>query len=1030
MGLDAILRLKQSLLFNNLQEKEKNTNNILSSKIIEVVSDISSLLERVPENMPEYTLHDPNHSAKVVENMGKIIPSETLGKLNTIELSLLILSGYLHDIGMTCSKEEKEEIIKNSQDFDILFKSDVEKYKRFLYYKEIGDHRSATFVQDQVFTEYLRRNHVHRSADYMKNNLATGNLELSYQGIPFLKPLIAICDGHGASVAALKHDPNKWPRHTLIGENIINVQYLSLVLRLGDILDLDPERTPKVIYEYVNPQDPISILEWKKHRSIIGHSISSTKILFEADCSSPEVERALKEFMGWIEFERKSTIELLESYNDDIAREYKLSLSDSIAIDRIKSDGSYIYNDLKFEINYQRVIELLMGHKLYKSTTIALRELLQNSIDAIKIRLAIYEKKNEKFQPQITIQFDASSLIITDNGVGMDEEVFKKYFLQVGSSFSSSPIFYSQFPETDVTSEFGIGILSTFMVANSIVVESRKEPDNPLQPPNPILFEIPTAYSYTIQKNSLKIEVGTKITLKLKSDNPFEKGSSKKILEEFIPTPPFPIKVKDYEMEYDYTGLEKKQIDQITLETILSATSPHPYVINGFEPSDTDTFFKLFDIEFLSSDTDPILSHIQGNVSIINSEIMNWTSMIRGSITQRFFTIGKGSKNSIYNHFFYLDAIDGLFPNWTSFHCELNLNKSACLTLTPDRLDIIVDEKYKKLKYLIEKTTIKSFEQLFNHIVSKYGEEGLDKYLYFLIATGFIGVDIRFDNRYLSDESLAFLKEYIRLPVLEPSGKIVRIKVKEILKCETIGIIDYDWKDEYIDMILEVVKEQKITLIMISKINSYSDYLPHSIERIICALIGYKSILYGVHTIITSFLPFLSIKLIRVNNALKILEEYNDLHNIVENTANEDRNIIFTIRQSYDSTPYFNITHPILNNLVDEKLAYKNKQAIKLKNDLYNFISQELTNSLDRILKSHMGSDVIEHMTIHRRNYFKLTRDIFLKDPVLLPNLIKIFTNFWEDCQKSDLINREIEMPTITERDFMSYWSREHTVDN
>src|SRR5689334_23069333 len=133
MGKDALLRLKGTLLFKTLQkiEIEDVGNTELSSKVINIVSEVAPLLERVTENMPEFTLHDPNHSAKVVENMGKIIPDRTLKNLNSLELTLLILSGYLHDIGMTCSKDEKEEIIKSSDEFGVLFKSDVVKYDMF-----------------------------------------------------------------------------------------------------------------------------------------------------------------------------------------------------------------------------------------------------------------------------------------------------------------------------------------------------------------------------------------------------------------------------------------------------------------------------------------------------------------------------------------------------------------------------------------------------------------------------------------------------------------------------------------------------------------------------------------------------------------------------------------------------------------------------------------------------------------------------------------------------------------------------------
>ncbi|QDZ60777.1 hypothetical protein EVD19_09105 [Elizabethkingia meningoseptica] len=334
-----------------------------------------------------------------------------------------------------------------------------------------------------------------------------------------------------------------------------------MILRLADILDLDAERTPKVIYEFVNPENPISILEWKKHRAVIGSSINDKKILFEAECSSPEVERALKEFIDWIEIERKETMELLQTYIPEETKKYFLTLKEPITQDRIYSDESYIYNDLKFNLDYQRIMSLLMGQKLYKDPTTALRELLQNSIDAIKVRQKVYENKVEQILPLIKIELFENTLSIEDNGMGMDKAIFENYFLQIGKSYYSSQIFYSRFNNLDVTSEFGIGILSAFMIANSIVIDSRREPDDPLSPYQPIYFEIPAAQSYLIQRKSEKREIGTKIILGLKENNPFKDSLQLvNIIQTIIPNSPFPIIIKQNEEEYLY---EKKDVIKI-----------------------------------------------------------------------------------------------------------------------------------------------------------------------------------------------------------------------------------------------------------------------------------------------------------------------------------------------------------------------------------------------------------------------------------------------------------------------------------
>ncbi|MGB5988754.1 MAG: ATP-binding protein [Marinifilaceae bacterium] len=1029
MGKDAMLRLKETLLYKTLREKEINNNgeNVLVTKVLEIVTHVAPLLERVPENMPEYTLHDPNHSAKVVENMGKFIPSETLNNLNSIELTLLILSGYLHDIGMTCSKDEKENIIKSSEEFEVLFKSDLDKYEKFKQFKATDDHRSATFIEDQIFTEYLRRNHVARSADFIKERLGEGEFVLAFHGIPFWKQLIEICNGHGEPVSSLSNT-RRWPRHTLIGEKIINVQFLSLILRLADILDLDPERTPKIIYEFVNPKDPISILEWRKHRSLVGHSISQNKVLFEAECSSPEVERALKEFMSWIELERHETIELLAKYQDDIYKKYFLNLNEPVAKDRIRSDESYISNDLKFHIDYQRVMDLLMGQKLYKNPTVALRELLQNSIDAIKIREALFESKSENFEPTIQIVLNEDSLSVSDNGSGMDVNIFKNFFLQVGKSFYSSPLFYGRFSDVDVTSEFGIGILSTFMVANSLIIESRREPDNPLIPPKPILFEIPTAYSYTIQRKSVRTEIGTTITLKLKSNNPFKGQSLKDILEQLIPKPPYPIKIKHYDKEYTYEGIKEKIIPSLGTSKITSSDYIDLYKINEFSYNAPVFSHKILDIYLNDSEKKNELRDIEGKISLVNTSVMNFYSKFNGYLAQRNFTIGSPFYKE-GNNLFELKRTENLkmlFPNWTSFYAELNLTKASCLSITPDRTDIIIDEKFKKLKKQIEVKIIDKLGSHFDKIISQISQDEFYKYTDLLIAVGFLGMDLNQEDSVLSKQSKHFFANYLGFPVLEYNGKITRKRASEIAKCATIGLVNYNWNDDYIKQTLEVIKQNNITLIVLPKMEFGIG--GHTNSRFISALLGNQHKLNEPHTVITSCMPSFEIELIKVNNSYRSISDPNNVQSISNEISDSHTEIILMPRQAHEIYPIFNASHSLITPLFNEEGDYKSNEAAELKTNLVSNIHGLIVSKLNDLaetdsdfFKKHAGNGIDGWK--NRTNYFKLTKGIFIRSPELMEEMREIFSNHWKSAQKLNIIDDKIEMPEINSKDFLEYWS-------
>ncbi len=82
--------------------------------------------------------------------------------------------------------------------------------------------------------------------------------------------------------------------------------------------------------------------------------------------------------------------------------------------------------------------------------------------------------------PAISIAFndDISRITVRDNGIGMDRQWLEKYFLSIGISFYQSDEVktVNQNPHIDIgfISQFGIGFLSSFLVAEKIVIKTRK----------------------------------------------------------------------------------------------------------------------------------------------------------------------------------------------------------------------------------------------------------------------------------------------------------------------------------------------------------------------------------------------------------------------------------------------------------------------------------------------------------------------------------------------------------------------------
>lgn len=173
-----------------------------------------------------------------------------------------------------------------------------------------------------------------------------------------------------------------------------------------------------------------------------------------------------REIGWWISYSR-STFE-------DI---YWLLLEETIE-NRIETVGFEI-SDLKLNVDYSAIVNLLIGEKIYGNKKYGLRELIQNSLDACKVmreyapQLECY--KYDEYVPKIQIILDYSNnqLRIRDNGIGMSEEVLKKYFLNIGKSYYKSNDYLYQGNKYNPIGNFGIGFLACFMLSKEVIVETK-----------------------------------------------------------------------------------------------------------------------------------------------------------------------------------------------------------------------------------------------------------------------------------------------------------------------------------------------------------------------------------------------------------------------------------------------------------------------------------------------------------------------------------------------------------------------------
>lgn len=126
-------------------------------------------------------------------------------------------------------------------------------------------------------------------------------------------------------------------------------------------------------------------------------------------------------------------------------------------------------DDFRFQVNLRGVIDLLSEH-LYSGPHVYLREMLQNAVDAITAR----QRLDPAHVGEIKLELVAPgsnhppTLAVHDNGVGLSESEIHEFLATIGQSSKRGELLREEF-----LGQFGIGLLSGFVVSEEIVVITR-----------------------------------------------------------------------------------------------------------------------------------------------------------------------------------------------------------------------------------------------------------------------------------------------------------------------------------------------------------------------------------------------------------------------------------------------------------------------------------------------------------------------------------------------------------------------------
>lgn len=338
---------------------------------------------------------------------------------------------------------------------------------------------------------------------------------------------------------------------------------------------------------------------------------------------------------------------------------------------------------------------------LYSDHEIFLRELVANAVDADQKMMALAasgEFKGELGELKVNVELDeaASTLKISDNGIGMTEEEVDRYINQI--AFSSAGEFLEKYKDNigAIIGHFGLGFYSAFMVASRVTIDtlSWKEGAKAVRwscDGNPE-FEM---------GESDRSERGTTITLEFAEDEKefATKGRIQLLLDKYCKFMPVPVvfgKKQEWK-DGKYVDTEEDNV----INTIDPIWTKAPA---DLKDEDYDNFYKA-----LYPAAEEPLFHIHLNVDYP----FNLTGVLYFPKIKNNLDIQKNKIQLFCNQMFVTDSVENIVPDFlTLLHGVID---SPDIPLNVSRSYLQSDANVKKISTYITKKVADRLEEIFRN---------------------------------------------------------------------------------------------------------------------------------------------------------------------------------------------------------------------------------------------------------------------------------------------------------------------------
>lgn len=474
-----------------------------------VYNYVFPLLKTRPVGGEEFTDHDIDHSIRIVERIGKILPPDAC--LNSTELYVLLLCALLHDLGMWTTKSDALSMLDCAEFVTFCKRGHAEKLNQVKHALASARRRwLGELGLQRLVAAYHRSIHAQRFGEFILNpNTPNACALRTLIDDPFVESVSVVCEAHSWRREDIL-DSRTLRAWDVVGD-LVNHRYLAELLRLGDLLDMGWYRISTLVWDYLVPMNHESEAHWRKEATLRIERCEPDLIritgVFDVDkygiCASDAYILA-REWLSMLKSEINGCALVLHSRMEDVLAS-RCTFGRLVLEDEVSAKGLILDGELSFQIDRDRILALL-GDEIYSQGSVFVRELLQNSVDATRAQM-IRDHREQILAGELDLPLDApwewpheitgqdryaidvktgkeeidndeyTIYSITDRGIGMTPRQIRENFLQIGKSYYQTPQFNEEFTFPPI-SHFGIGFLSCLSVADRIevVTRSRAEP--------------------------------------------------------------------------------------------------------------------------------------------------------------------------------------------------------------------------------------------------------------------------------------------------------------------------------------------------------------------------------------------------------------------------------------------------------------------------------------------------------------------------------------------------------------------------